>query len=367
MSKWTFVFFSFLHVTCLALTADERLLCTRGVVCTIKKDTLDFFVVGDTGGRAVKHSKKLQSEPTETQLDVAASMVRQATKKPIDFVVNVGDNIYANGVSAVNDTRFKTVFEDPYSDKSLQVPWYLIAGNHDHVGNVPPQFEYTNKSNIWTFPYYFYKASYAFGAKNTKVDFIYIDTIVLCGNTVDEKGNSATVAEDDVPDNPERNFIMLAKKQWKWTEDQLKASKADYLFVVGHYPIYTISGKQTIKCLHKRLDPLLQKYKANAYLSGHHHTLQYFYDNGKKSGAELHYIISGAGSRINNNRKKKGDVGNVKLFFRYPLISEPKYTTGSGSGGFVSFSIGATEGSFNFYGNGTSPLYQATIRPRQLK
>lgn len=202
----------------------------------------------------------------------------------------------------------------------------------------------------------------------------------MCGVTMDEEGRPINTTSD-VPDSPEKNHEKLDKVQWMWLEDQLKTSKANYLFVTGHYPIYTISGKQVIKCLKKRLDPLLRKHKATAYLAGHHHTLQYFYDDGKKSGSEMRYIISGAGSRLNNNRKLRKGVGDVKLMYRqvlrnklaihfvfsYPPLTAPVYKVGNGPGGFISFSLNATGGTFNFYGNGTTSLMQANLKPRNAK
>jgi tartrate-resistant acid phosphatase type 5 len=176
----------------------------------------------------------------------------------------------------------------------------MIAGNHDHLGNVTAQIEYTKKSKKWTFPNYFYKAQYAFGKANTLVDIIFIDTIVLCGQTFDVEGRSLfswITATWLVPEKPEKKYEKLAELQWKWIEDELKKSKADYLFVVGHYPIYT-TAERPVKCLQSRLDPLLRKYRVNAYFSGHDHNLQHFYDNGKDSGSEMRYIVSGAGSRI---------------------------------------------------------------------
>lgn len=42
----------------------------------------------------------------------------------IDFVVNVGDNFYDNGLSGVDDKAFQESFTDIYTAESLQKPWY---------------------------------------------------------------------------------------------------------------------------------------------------------------------------------------------------------------------------------------------------
>lgn len=44
---------------------------------------------------------------------------------------------------------YQDTFESVYTAKSLRVPWYVLAGNHDHAGNVKAQIEYSQKSNRW--------------------------------------------------------------------------------------------------------------------------------------------------------------------------------------------------------------------------
>jgi tartrate-resistant acid phosphatase type 5 len=65
--------------------------------------------------------------------------------------------------------------------------------------------------------------------------------------------------------------------------------------VFGHHPIYTggkrIAAPET-KELNQLLKPIFDKYKVDAYICGHEHSLQYM----QPSGSKTNYFISGAGS-----------------------------------------------------------------------
>ncbi len=66
----------------------------------------------------------------------------------------LGDNFYNKGVRDVNDPRFQTTFENVFTGylNSPGFIFHILAGNHDHLGDIKAQIEYSNKSKRWSFP-----------------------------------------------------------------------------------------------------------------------------------------------------------------------------------------------------------------------
>ena len=60
----------------------------------------------------------------------------------------------------------------------------------------------------------------------------------------------------------------MADAQWSWLEEKLSKSAVDFLFVAGHYPIYSAGSDGTTSLLVEELLPLLAASGAH-YLSGH--------------------------------------------------------------------------------------------------
>ncbi|KAG7486214.1 tartrate-resistant acid phosphatase type 5 [Solea senegalensis] len=269
-------------------------------------------------------------------------MSKIAEQMGADFVLSLGDNFYFRGVDSVDSPRFKDTFEYVYTAKSLRIPWYVLAGNHDHAGNVKAQIDYTQKSDRWKFPSYYYELNFRIPNTGKTLTIIMLDTIMLCGNSddfLDEKPRGPLHAVD-------------ANRQLAWLQERLARSKADFLLVAGHYPVWSVSEHGPTECLLQRLHPLLLKYKATAYLCGHDHNLQYIEESG------IGYVVSGAGNFLDPDIRhwNHNPKGSVKFF------------TGQAStlGGFVHAEVTKNKMVLTFLQAKGTSLYRTVLSQREF-
>ncbi|XP_038649816.1 tartrate-resistant acid phosphatase type 5b isoform X6 [Scyliorhinus canicula] len=274
---------------------------------------IQFIAFGDWGG--------VPDPPyvTVVQKATAHEMGRVMQNSRTDFVLDVGDNFYYHGVDNVNDFRFKETFENVFTAPSLtNSPWYILAGNHDHLGNVSAQIAYSGLSKRWNFPNLYYKLNFKMPDVNVSVTILMIDTVVICGNTY----------QANQPGGPEDPW--LARKQLQWIRQKLAQSRSDYLMVAGHYPVWSIGQHGPTPCLVDQLRPLLKKYNVTAYISGHDHSLQFI-----QEGGGVAYIVSGSGSFVDTSTENKEKVPREWLYFYNSDISA--------LGGFVLIQITAEQ------------------------
>ncbi|KAF1770019.1 hypothetical protein GCK72_001836 [Caenorhabditis remanei] len=319
------------------------------------------LLVGDTGGIPILETTRAQTKVKETMTSVA-------NEKDIQMVLNMGDNIYFTGPTDEFDPRFESRFEAVYDSPSLQVKWLTIAGNHDHFGNVTAEIEYTKRSRKWYFPSLYYKESEEFNG--TKIDFIMIDTISLCGNTKDiQNAGFIEMLRNESHDPRGPMNVTAAEKQWKWLETNLEESDAQYLIVSGHYPIHSMSSHGPTDCLRQRLDPLLKRFNVNAYFSGHDHSLQHFIFDGNDDH-KIHYVVSGAASRADASDKHIKEFIKDNLKFNYPEKSwfswSPVSQLGFLKGGFIYAEFGHESARLDFFDKKGKQLYAALIPIRQI-
>ena len=280
---------------------------------------LNFAIIGDWGrfGRP-------------DQQEVANQMALACKATAATFVISVGDNFYEDGVASLDDSHWQKSFENVYADPALQVPWYVILGNHDYHVDPTPELEYGRTHPRWVMPARYYAQSHALDAK-TQADFFYIDTSPMIDEYKTDAKMAPFVATQDVG------------AQLKWLDDSLAASKAPWKIVIGHHPIYSAGfGHGSQQEMIKLVLPLLQKHGVQAYFCGHDHDLQHL------KGGDVQLFISGGGS-------EHRPVGEI-----------PETQFGAGFSGFAMASMRADKLQVRFIDNGGNVLHTADV-PRHAK
>ena len=232
---------------------------------------LSLLAIGDWGGES-------DQQPTTTaQIAASAGMATVAKKLSAEGILLLGDNFYTHGVQTNMSSRFTQTFEQVYPPTSFeQLPFYVIAGNHDHKGNVQAQIDYHDDSSRWHFPQLYYTLPFSFVSTtgvNRTVDIIMLDTVTLVG---------ACQGEEDYTGCPlvlHPDKVDASTTQWLWLETQLTQSTADFLWVAGHYPIYSAGSDGTTPLLVSKLLPMLKRVNAH-YISGHDHMHEHIVEDG---------------------------------------------------------------------------------------
>lgn len=332
-----------------------------------------FLAIGDWGGQA--------SYPyyTEEQWETAQGMARVASaggtelfnehdRPAASFVLSLGDNFYWNGFQEGIDveTRYEYTFEKVYHHEELQLPWYIIAGNHDYCGDITKQLILSeNPNNRWNFPDYNHRIVREFSLDDdsppVKLEIIMIDTIQLAGNECfpPEEGFSAEYFAPPTGPAADEASLEQAAVTIDWIETALKESDADYLIVAGHYPIYSACSHGGTPELLSTLDPLLRKYGVTAYLSGHEHCQFHFSLEG------MEYILSGAGHDCCYGSLMKDFLprgGELKFL----LADDTDFSGSSGvRGGFVSFDVGKDDMIVSIHRENGDALHESKLFPRK--
>lgn len=265
-------------------------------------DGFTILAFGDWGRQGIKIQK-----------EVAEQMGIFAEANDVKFLSVLGDNFYENGVTGTDDSHWKKSFEDVYTAKSLQVPWYVVLGNHDYRENPQAQIDYMQLSSRWKMPARYYSENIMIN-DSTEALFVYIDT-------------SPFVESYYTRSSMKNVLTQNTGEQLKWIDSVLANSNAKYKIVSGHHPVYSYGEHgQTIELV-QQLKPILEKYNVNLYLAGHEHDMQYLYD-----GGSVRYFVSGAGSETRST-----ESGPLTIFAKgktagFLLLN---FTTGNIKAAFV--------------------------------
>ena len=137
--------------------------------------------------------------------------------------------------------------------------WYLIPGNHDYEGNLTAQIAYTEVSPRWYFPSNYYTKTFAFNTHHVgeqTLQIVFIDTVELAGLSEDPHHDGPLTGPYDE---------VAALTQWQWINETLAASTADYLWVAGHYPVWSACTNGPTQVLIDNLMPMMEQYGVTGY------------------------------------------------------------------------------------------------------
>jgi len=194
-----------------------------------------------------------------------------------------GDNFYSFGVDSAQDSQFDSKYQALFADpRFANTTMLVMQGNHDHYGSVSAQIEYSalDPTRRWTAPALNY--SWTSSLNGVSVFLLTIDTYDLIGGDTDDNKSPTTYK------------AVVQPEMMTWIAQTLAspaAQAADWLLVRGHYPVYSASLDEhgDTRGLVVALDPLLQAYRVDAYLSGHEHILEHI------ARGTVNYFSSGAG------------------------------------------------------------------------
>jgi len=190
-----------------------------------------------------------------TQYKVGQAIKNYCLTNNCRAVILMGDIIYNQGVSSINDKQFIDKFEKPYREVNL--PFYISYGNHDYLGCTVCYLDYSSKSSKWIMTAPYYKLSF------DNADIFIIDT---------------------------EKFSQI---QANWLKDGIDKSRATFKIVTGHRPIITYESTHAGEKW-TGMD-LLQKIicqKVDYYISGHSHLLE---DVGRIGRCKTIQLVSGGG------------------------------------------------------------------------
>jgi tartrate-resistant acid phosphatase type 5 len=337
---------------------------------TNSNNAFKFLAMGDWGDDTITKSSPYY---------IAKFMNEEA--KGAGAILAIGDNFYEIGVKDVNDTQFKTKFQDVFiGDNVKKIPFLVVNGNHDNYGNPGAQVDYTyvDPTKRWKFPSFYYTKT--FEQDNVKVMFVMVDTWRLNGGDF-LLGVDCTTSKIWIKSEHALQYALHKKmishetglflrqkfpifdedkksqpdtRQWTWLKQTLlsaEANSSDWVIVVGHFAVHSASRFEhgDTPSLVENLEPLLKAAHVPVYLNGHDHILQHI----KKQDGPTHYYGTGAGAKK-----------HPSVFENYPGLLAYQ----AGMYGFTKHEISKTEMKTTFFAsiNGTKKITYQYVQQKQV-
>lgn len=244
-----------------------------------------FLLIGDWG-RGPEDPRRHASQQV-----VADAMGRATAGSRPAAVICLGDNFYPDGAPTVDSPLFDFAFEKVYSAPSLQVPFWIVLGNHDYHKSVQGELDYAAQrrgTGRWTIDGRYWTRTVEV-APGTKAKFVFIDTSPFIREYAQGNGLSDAQRQDTAA-------------QLAWLDSQLAEPGIAWRIVCGHHPIWSGGSHGDSAELRKLVLPILRRRQAQLYACGHDHHAQVYLRDG------LTEVVSGHASESRGAKATEGSV-----------------------------------------------------------
>lgn len=269
-------------------------------------DNGHFLLIGDWG-RGPEDPKRHAA-----QQQVADAMGKATANNNPDAVICLGDNFYPDGASTVDSPLFDFAFEKVYTAPSLQVPFWIVLGNHDYHISAKGELDYAAQrkgTGRWTIDARYWSRTVEV-ARGVKAKFIFLDTSPFV--TKYNKGEEGTQMSEI--------RTQSTADQLAWLDKELAEPGVAWRIVCGHHPIWSGGDHGDTAEMKKLVLPILQKHKVQFYACGHDHHAEVFVRE------QLTAVISGNASETRSIKETQGSL------FRSKKLGFADLTLGSDKG-----------------------------------
>ncbi len=255
----------------------------KDVISLANNDTCsNFILIGDWGS------------PGDGLTAVSGQMAEVAEHLTLDFILTAGDNFYPDGVDSINDPYF-SIYTENFNQSSLQVPWYISVGNHDHHGSIQAQIDYSDLDERWNFPSAFYKLCMPLNSYGDSLGIIVIDSQAL---------------KTDPSNMNQANWINSVAQnmdhQWK--------------IMLGHHNLYSYGYHGESATMINLIEDVLYDNEIDIHFAGHEHDMQHL-----RTAGYTDFVISGSAGKT-----RPTDSGPLSLFalseYGFSFVRVSKYT-----------------------------------------
>ena len=200
------------------------------------------------------------------QQEVARTMASYARTRHVRFdaALLLGDNFYGR----VDESRWRTDFEEVYDVEALAMPFYAALGNHDYSArNVESELDRASRHphSRWRMPARWYRVELPPEAP--------LVSVLVLDSNVEPLGDAW-------------------HEEQAWLERELARPRpGKWLVAIAHHPLFSNGEHGDSKRLIESWGPLFRQHKLDFYLSGHDHDLEHL----ELDGWPTSFVVAGGG------------------------------------------------------------------------